>query len=380
MRSAPLGEECWQAAIAQLTVRETSFFRHRDWLRALRDRVLLPAMREKARLDNGSIAVWSAGCASGEEAYTLAILIGDLAESLPVPGGWRFDFFGSDICAAAVAQARAARYREWSLREMPPEVRRRHLVPDADGRSWELRGPVRDRVAFVRHNLVDIDAGTWPAAPGQFDLVVCRNVLMYLHLRARTRVATGLAAAVAPGGWLVTSPAEATPALFPALARHSFDALLAFQAPTGPDRAGQRYRQHGAPTDISDDPGTPRGAAAIPLVAALAAKRVQTAAPPVDALLEAASDRELAGDHCTAVELLRQALSAQPEAPEVHFRLGSLLHRLGRGAQARRHDRLALLGLTELRDDCLLRAGLEVPVGRLRLALQQRLARALSDG
>ncbi|HEX6834974.1 MAG TPA: protein-glutamate O-methyltransferase CheR [Polyangia bacterium] len=172
--------------IELLRVGETRFFRHRAQLAALAERVL-PTLRSP-------VAAWSAGCASGEEAWTLAML---LAER-----GVGFDVWATDLSAAALARARQGRYAAARVEaDVPPALRARYFrrIGDDDVINDRLRAHVR----FDAHNLLAATGGR------ELDLILCRNVLIYFDEARRAEVVARLVRALKPGGWLVVGYSEA---------------------------------------------------------------------------------------------------------------------------------------------------------------------------
>jgi chemotaxis protein methyltransferase CheR len=184
----------WRALAERLTVAETYFFRYGDHFRAFTD-VVLPD-----RAGRGEIRILSAGCASGEEPYTLAILVrerlGDAA------GGVRI--LGIDVNPAMIQKARRGRYSAWSLRETPPEVRDRTF--GVEGREFVLDEAIRSMVTFEERNLVDPDPLFWPS--DAFDIVFCRNVTMYFPPDVSRAVIARLAGSLRSGGYLFLGHAE----------------------------------------------------------------------------------------------------------------------------------------------------------------------------
>ena len=145
----------------------------------------------------GKLRVWSAGCASGEEAYTLAIL----ASESRAMTGWECEIFGSDISPAALAAARRGEYDDGALRQMPLATRDRWFQ-SKEGR-WSVDDRLRARVRFGAFNLAsDLDP------PGPFDVIVCRNVTIYFSGVAKKRLARQLWESLHPGGWLLLGHAE----------------------------------------------------------------------------------------------------------------------------------------------------------------------------
>ncbi|MEO8904481.1 MAG: CheR family methyltransferase [Polyangiaceae bacterium] len=180
----------------ELTVGETYFFRHTDQFRAFAE-VALPE-RLAARAITKQLRLLSAGCSSGEEAYTLSILT---REAVHDPS-WEVRIDGVDLNPNAVARARAARYSPWALRETPARVEQQYFV--SEGREHVLSTAIRDSVRFEEGNLVTDDS--W--APESFDVIFCRNVLMYFTPENARRVVQRLSRALSPGGFLFLGHAE----------------------------------------------------------------------------------------------------------------------------------------------------------------------------
>jgi len=179
-----------------LTTRETYFFREQYQLKAFTDEIL-PLVAPRAREEKRPVRVWSAGCASGEEAYTLAML----AMESPALLGGTVEVFGTDVSPAALAAARRAEYDASSLRQTTPRMRERWFT------AREGRFVVDDRArACVRFGLANL--ATDPPPPGPFDVAVCRNVAIYFVGAAKRRLARTLHDALVPGGWLLLGHAE----------------------------------------------------------------------------------------------------------------------------------------------------------------------------
>lgn len=234
----PLPEELGELA-RELTVGETYFFRHSDQLSALMD-VALPE-RLSARAATRSLRLLSAGCASGEEAYTLAILLRERG----VAPGFEITIQAVDVNPAALAKAAGGLYSPWSLRETPAELQQRWFT--RQGRDLQLVSAIREAVRFDEHNLLN-DAPALLPAHG-FDVIFCRNVLMYFTTEHALAVVARLARSLAPGGFLFLGHAETLRGLSHAFhLRHSHNAFYyqlrenaepyavpsAFDAPTLP--------------------------------------------------------------------------------------------------------------------------------------------------
>ncbi len=187
------------AMAAALTVGETYFFRHAEQLDALRT-VVLPRWVKRHPAPRRLRAL-CAGCASGEEAYTLAMT---LQRSVLGPGGVDWDITAFDVNAAALQRARTAHYNAWSLRATPPAWRDLWFRPE--GALWTPLPSLRRRVQFHQRQIAMPDPGFWHA--GHFDIIFCRNMLMYLDGPSLRQAVQHLATALAPGGALFLGHAE----------------------------------------------------------------------------------------------------------------------------------------------------------------------------
>jgi chemotaxis protein methyltransferase CheR len=180
----------------ELTVGETYFFRHTDQFRAFSEVALVA--RIEARAANRQLRLLSAGCSSGEEAYTLSILIRERG----LDSRWDVGINAVDVNPKALQRAREARYSSWALRETPEHVQKQCF--SLDGREYVLSKSIRDSVHFEDGNLVADDS--W--APESYDVIFCRNVLMYFTPDNAQRVVQRFARALAPGGYLFLGHAE----------------------------------------------------------------------------------------------------------------------------------------------------------------------------
>jgi len=211
----------WQRVVTRVTVGETSFFRHREWFEAIEASVLVPLVAMRRAQGRRSAALWSVGCATGEEPYTLAMI---LRRMLPDVADWNFLIQASDLNTAALAYAGRGIYRDWSMREIDATTRDRHFTRRRD-KTFQLHANIREMVRFEFMNLADFAA--MRGAPGGFDLILCRNVLMYFPPETQRRIAVRLIESLVPGGWIATSPAEASAELFrPLQAVNVPDAIL----------------------------------------------------------------------------------------------------------------------------------------------------------
>jgi chemotaxis protein methyltransferase CheR len=175
--------------------RETYFFRDRRQLTELQK--WLPRRAQSSQ--GAPLRLWSAGCASGEEPYSIAIL------SRQLPGsGVRIELLGTDVAQAALRIAEAGLYRTGPMspcRDLQPADE--SFLPLAGADSRQVAPALRSMVRFRQHNLMDL-----PPEPGVWDAVICRNVLIYMTESARRRAMDNLAGGVAPGGLLILGPGD----------------------------------------------------------------------------------------------------------------------------------------------------------------------------
>ncbi|HWS38602.1 MAG TPA: CheR family methyltransferase [Actinoplanes sp.] len=186
----------WTTEIAELaqalSITETYFFRHEEQIRVLRDRVMpeLIGSRSGQRV----LRILSVGCSSGEEPYSLAIIA---AETKPTDD-WIVTVTGVDANRQMLAKARSAAYSPWSLRDTPEHVRDRWFRRVSDG--YRVDDRVAATVRFVEHNVAGEDPQLWRAAG--YDLIFCRNLLMYLTEDVRANLYRKMTRALADGGFL----------------------------------------------------------------------------------------------------------------------------------------------------------------------------------
>lgn len=200
-----------RALIPHLTIGETYFFRDPRTLQALRTHVLPEIIARRA--DERTIRVWSAACCTGEEAYSLAML---LLQALPDARSWRIVIVATDINEAYLEKAAAASYGSWSFRDGRADEY--HAFFDNDNGRRVVRPEVRGCVRFLNHNLTHDMAPVRIAAGGRLDLIVCRNVLMYFAQPTARIIGERLAGCLADEGWLVLGPSEGSKALLPRFA------------------------------------------------------------------------------------------------------------------------------------------------------------------
>lgn len=408
---APVGEQV--AAVANhLTISETYFFRHRETFTAL-DQEILPERIAARRQQARTLRIWSAGCASGEEPYSVAIF---LRWKFPSVRPESVAIAGTDINSRVLARARRAVYSEWSFRDVSDEVKERwfHRLPNG---RLEVRPEIRQMVHFEQLNLA---APLFPAEFGErgdFDLILCRNVLMYFSAEWQERIIRRLTQALTPEGWMIVGPCDIGAAQAAGL-------LLQSDAPGIFRKGGEtKPRRETAkaifvpplPVQESVEPAAPQAVAAIaaaprvepaPLVGepgalTIAATEAQVASAAaqshanrgeLDQALAAcdaaiASDKTNASYHylracilqeqhrmADAAEAFRRVLFLDPQAVMAEFALGCLAEREGGREQARHHFAVVLRLLASGNRGDLVPGGDGLTVARMRAVVERNLA------
>lgn len=371
LASRPLADPMWIRLIARLTIGETHFWRDHACFEALEHHVLPDLIT--ARRSRRTLRIWSAACSTGEEPYSLAILLDRL---LLDRASWDVTVLATDLNATALATARRGLYRPWSLRDVPAVVRDRYFR-GRGARGIEVDPEIRRMVRFETVNLTEPFPATVTA--GSMDLVLCRNVLMYLTPEAAGLAIAHLLAALADDGWLIVAPAEASAQAFRPLQPVSFPGVIFFRAGTPDEVARPQPAATVSPRkqEASDRPQRVRASrsGAVPPAARPADPVPATALPAgperpdelktraqaladggsLDAARELceqalAADRLDAGAYrllaaieqeggrpAPAMEALRRALYLDPDSSESHLALGRLLLAHGERGAALRH-------------------------------------------
>ncbi|AWV21589.1 Protein methyltransferase frzF [Roseomonas mucosa] len=384
------GEAEWSALEAEITIGETFFFRYAEQFAALRERIL-PELIRRNRATR-QLRIWSAGCATGAEPYSIAILLHRLLGR--EIGDWRCRILGTDINESFLDAAREARFSAWALRSLPAEERAQDFLPDPSGRSWRLRPPFRSLVRFERHNLLSLLDPAAPLDLSGFDLILCRNVLIYFHPDTVARLVRAMGERLAPEGWMLLGHAEPNPAFAAFLSVEQLPGTVAYRrrpaapalppqaapgaggeeapawaAPAPPPAAqpwspssGQAWRmpwQSSGPEAPADPPplfvppawveagrATPPGLPPLPLSLPLpepglpipAGPEVGTETPALERIRRLANRGESAAARAACAEAIRE----DPMQAAMHFYDGLLARALGQAAEAEAALRRAL--------------------------------------
>ncbi len=199
--SATTSAEEMRELAEELTVNETYFFREPAHLDAFIAHAVPGLVGAPGEASSRALRVLSAGSSSGEEAYTLAMLLKEHRPDLVERGS---SVVGIDLTPGVLSKARRGRYTDWSLRQTPDAYQRRYFRKQ--GSEHQLDSSVRSLVTFQQRNLLEDDAAFW--RPGAFDVIFCRNVFIYFSAEAVAAVVARFHRALTPGGFLFLSSAE----------------------------------------------------------------------------------------------------------------------------------------------------------------------------
>jgi chemotaxis protein methyltransferase CheR len=362
--------------VCTLTIGETYFFRHPELFEAFRSLGLDELLRhnESRRV----VRIWSAGCATGAEPYTVAILLADALGALAP--AWRVEILGTDINRRFLAQAEQGRFNRWALRGLSQSFIQSHFIPD--GELWAIRPEHRQWVSFRYHNLHDgvCRPGGDPAIP--WDAILCRNVLIYFAPERVRQLVEQFHAALADGGWLLIGHSEPNLEFFRKFETINTTGAVLYRkpilnslpanrpgapAPPRPSTPGQQplrprraspatsVNRRPAPPDPASSPRPRESAAAgndraagVDQLAALmdvgdwaqaldtASELLATQPASADLLLCKGLIHEQTGQLVLAERELRRALYIDRAQALTHYRLGLLLAKAGKPDQARK--------------------------------------------
>jgi chemotaxis protein methyltransferase CheR len=184
-----------------VTTNKTDFFRQPDHFEYLATKAL-PDLDARKGADRSSL-VWSAGCSTGEEPYTLAMVLSEYAEGR---AGFRFGVLASDICTTVLAKARVGVFNSEVVKPVPPDLRRKYLMRSRDPSSGQLRvvPELRAKIEFRRINFMDANLGLAESP----EIIFCRNVIIYFDRLTQIRVLENLTNELVPGGYFFAGHSE----------------------------------------------------------------------------------------------------------------------------------------------------------------------------
>jgi chemotaxis protein methyltransferase CheR len=237
--SASLTKTQLDVLASHLTIGETYFFRENKTFEILAEKVLPELVRSRR---NGArrLRIWSAGCCTGEEPYSLAILLQQVIRDL---ADWFVTILATDINVRFLRKAAAGVYSEWSFRQTPAWFKSRYFKRTEDG-QYEILPEIKKQVTFAQLNLVQDSFPSLVAETNAMDVIFCRNVLMYFSLPQALKVVSNLHRALVHEGWLVVSPSEGSQALLSQFAPVNFPGVILYQKSDAGSRTEQQRTQY----------------------------------------------------------------------------------------------------------------------------------------
>lgn len=301
----------WQSFVQALTVGETYFYRNQAHVQALMTYILPRLIEARRKSGQRYLRLWSAGCATGEEPYTLAMILRDL---IPDIDTWSITLLATDVNADYLKRAREGFYRAHSFRGETPEwLQKRWFVLKDNG--FLLRPVIRDMVTFAPLNLIK---DNYPSAQNNtlsMDIVLCRNVTIYFSREETQRVVDRFYEALVGGGWLIVGHSEPQPGVYGKYIMHSLENAILYEKQAHPvtetksDTPSVLYHE---PFRLVEVPNTPRQ----PVVVHIPERVSEAPIPDIWTRAKAAANRE---DWEEAFRLLHEAEGDNMLQPHIHY-------------------------------------------------------------
>lgn len=234
--SSALTREETEILASHLTIGETYFFREKGGFEILETRIL-PELIDSRRGREQRLRIWSAGCSTGEEPYSIAILLKKL---IPDLAEWNVTILATDINPRSLGKATRGIYRDWSFRGIPSWMKDRYFSRSEEG-DFEIPYTIRKMVTFANLNLVEDVYPSLVNNTNAMDVIFCRNVLMYFGSKQAEKVVRNFHRSLLEGGWLLVSPCETSPGLFAPFETVQFPEAVFYR------KDGKRERPDAAP-------------------------------------------------------------------------------------------------------------------------------------
>jgi chemotaxis protein methyltransferase CheR len=343
--SAPLTKKGIEILAGELTVGETYFFREKRSFEILSDSILPEIARVRRGGEALRLRIWSAGCCTGEEPYSIAIL---LDRTLPDLAQWNVTILGTDVNPLFLQKAAEGVYSEWSFRDSPPWLKKNYFNQVGE-RHFEIAPRIKQRVTFAYLNLAEDVYPSLTNNTNAMDLIFCRNVLMYFTPEKTKKVVKNFHRSLVDQGWLLVSPAEVSPELFSPFCPVYFEGASLYRKGGSPSPISTRE----SPVPLDDEAAivsapsaadfVPAFAPSVPLPQSSVDLPAERAGPTPYEEASALFER---GDYAEAAGKLRSdsALSQAAEGPALLARicanLGELAEARSWAEQALRMDKL----------------------------------------
>jgi chemotaxis protein methyltransferase CheR len=305
-------DPAWQKLMHALTIGETYFLRDKGHFNLLKHQLLPELIQQRRAQNHYHLNIWSAGCASGEEPYSVAITLLELLPDLP---RWTVSLIGTDINAYALRIAEQGIYRSWAFRHTDDLFQRRYF--DTHENGLRIKKHIRQMVSFRHANLL--------ASPPfmEADLIFCRNVLIYFENKVVAQVEDTMFNTLGPGGWLLLGQAEAVRSQRERWITHIFPGSVIYQKQAFKQSPALNFRHHHQPlpqtAPIAESPDDATPATYAQAVRALQNKQYGEAERYLSEVLAEQPD------HAPAHALLANIFANLQALPEAHAQLETSL-------------------------------------------------------
>jgi len=243
--SSPLTNQQIEILASYLTIGETYFFRAKHDFNALENHIL-PELIKSRKNKGRYIRIWSAGCSTGEEPYSLAILIHKLVSNIK---NWNITILATDINSRSLAKAEKGIYTNWSFRNNPESLKKIYFTPLPDGR-FKINRSIKDMVTFSYINLARDAYPSLLSNTNGMDIIFCRNVIMYFTHEFAQKVIKNLHHSLIDKGWLSINPIETTPGFSSKFNRVKFSSTALYQKGGGRVQQKLMEKEFPLPTPV----------------------------------------------------------------------------------------------------------------------------------
>lgn len=222
--SSHLNKKQLEILISHLTIGETYFFRDKKLFNFLETNIL-PGLINMRKNINPYLRIWSAGCSTGEEPYTIAMLLDKLLPDIP---DWNITILATDINTRALNKAAAGIYKEWSFRDIPEHIKQKYFRTKT-AKSYELTEKIKNMVSFSYLNLASDSYPSLVTNTNAMDIIFCRNVLMYFNKETAEKVISHFYPSLIDNGLLFVSPSEASNGRYKQFSKNLFPGVILFK-------------------------------------------------------------------------------------------------------------------------------------------------------
>ncbi len=322
--STPLTRRQIETLASHLTIGETYFFRELKVFDTLRNKILPPLLKERGAKDR-RLRIWSAGCCTGEEPYSIAMLLHSI---IPNISEWNITIIATDINPKFLDRAASGVYREWSFRSSPPWIKEKYFSRRKDG-TYQLHPVIKKMVKFSYLNLVEDVYPSFMNDIYALDIIFCRNVLLYFNTKQIRRVSERCYNSLLDGGWLIVGSSETCQAYFPQFRSVIYDNAILYQK-----------KKHGVETtkkavNIQEKQRVDFNVQKIKESVPIKVKDVKVKdGPEVKDLYERAKECYERGLYEETVDILRESISDKKSNKEASILLAKAYANQGRAADA----------------------------------------------